>query len=267
MITSRDMCYAKGESSSSHGVVACFVSKQGSRCSCPVLRCSTFSTREDYGRCSTPRPRQSPSFSADCVSLPEEDAGKGILLRANSLTETSRNLESWHNPKSISATQALHDRFQSNSMKHGQNPLVALTDLEEMASQLSQQNFYMASNQSLIRFLSILPESEYEVEKRTFYNGPQPVREQVLMAIRSRFENLQRAARRVEEGRTPGTLSWPTLEGGLAGHTIPRQVSYFKAFFWSSIDVYFGRYLRILCFPQYSAVNTTRSINHISQDF
>ena len=71
---------------------------------------------------------------------------RGILLRANSPTEAGRNLESWHNPKSISATQALHDRFQSYFMKPGQNPLVALTALEEMASQLSQQNFSMAPN-------------------------------------------------------------------------------------------------------------------------
>ena len=58
------------------------------------------------------------------------------ILRANSPTEAWRNLESWHNPKSISATQVLHDRFQSYSMKPGQNPLVALTALEEIASQL-----------------------------------------------------------------------------------------------------------------------------------
>ena len=120
------------------------------------------------------------------------EVDRGILLRANSPTEAWRNLESWHNPKSISATQALHDRFQSYSMKPGQNPLVALTALEEMAAQLSQQHFSMAPNQPLIQFLSILPESEYEVEKRTFCNGLQPDREQVLMAIRSRYENLQR---------------------------------------------------------------------------
>ena len=51
---------------------------------------------------------------------------------------------SHHNPKSILATQALHDRFQSYSMKPGQNPLIALIALEEMASQLSQPNFSMA---------------------------------------------------------------------------------------------------------------------------
>ena len=77
-------------------------------------------------------------------------------------------------------------------MKPGQNPLISLTGLEEMASQLSQQNFSMAPNQSLIQFLSILPESEYEVKERTFCNGLQSDREQVLMTIRSRFENLQR---------------------------------------------------------------------------
>ena len=77
-------------------------------------------------------------------------------------------------------------------MKPGQNPLVALTALEEVASKLSQHFFSMVPNQSQIQFLSILPESEYEVAKRTFCNGLQPDREQVLMAIRSRYENLQR---------------------------------------------------------------------------
>ena len=44
----------------------------------------------------------------------------------------------------------------------------------------------------MIQFLSILPESKYEVEKRTFCNGLQPDREPVPMAIHSRSENLQR---------------------------------------------------------------------------
>ena len=70
-------------------------------------------------------------------------------------------------------------------MKPGKNLFVDLTALEEMASQLSQQNFSIAPNQSLIQFLSILPESEYEVEKRAFCSELQPDREQVLMAIRS----------------------------------------------------------------------------------
>ena len=144
------------------------------------------------------------------------EVDRGILLRANSPTEAWRNLESWHNPKSISATQALHDRFQSYYMKPGQNPLVALTALEEMASQLSQQNFSMAPNQPLIQFLSILPESEYEVEKRTFCNGLQPDREQVLMAIRSRYENLQRQ-RKKGGGRKDAGHAFVADAGGRHG--------------------------------------------------
>ena len=77
-------------------------------------------------------------------------------------------------------------------MKPGQNSLVALTALKEMACQLSQQNFSMAPNQSLIQFLSILPESEYAVEKRLFCNRLQPDREQILITVRSGFENLYR---------------------------------------------------------------------------
>ena len=140
-----------------------------------------------------------------------------ILLRADPPTETWKNLESWHNPKSISATQAPHDRFQSYSMKPGQNPLFALTAaLKEMASQLLQQNFSMAPNQSLIQFLSILPESEYEVEKRTFCNGLQLDREQVLMAIRSRFENLQRQ-RKKGGGRKDAGHAFVADAGGRLG--------------------------------------------------
>jgi hypothetical protein len=101
-------------------------------------------------------------------------------------------------------------------MKPGQNPLVALTALEEMAAQLSQQHFSMAPNQPLIQFLSILPESEYEVEKRTFCNGLQPDREQVLMAIRSRYENLQRQ-RKKGGGRKDAGHAFVADAGGRHG--------------------------------------------------
>ena len=101
-------------------------------------------------------------------------------------------------------------------MKPGQNPLVALTALEEMASQLSQQKISMAPNQSLIQFLSILPESKYEVEKRTFCNGLQPDREQVLMAIRSRYESLQRQ-RRKGGGRKDAGHAFVANAGGRHG--------------------------------------------------
>ena len=144
------------------------------------------------------------------------EVDRGILLRANSPIEAWRNLESWHNPKSISATQALHDRFQPYSMKPGQNPLVTLTALEEMASQLSQQIFSMAPNQFLIQFLSILPESEYEVEKTTFCIGLEPDQEQVLMAIRSRYENLQRQ-RKKGGGRKDAGHAFVADAGGRHG--------------------------------------------------
>ena len=101
-------------------------------------------------------------------------------------------------------------------MKPRQNPLAVLTALEEMACQLSQQNFSMALNQSLIQFLSILPESEFEVEKRTFCNGLQPDREQVLMTIRSRFENLQRQ-RKKGEARKDAEHAFVADTGGRLG--------------------------------------------------
>ena len=71
-------------------------------------------------------------------------------------------------------------------MKPGQNPLGAPTDLEDMASQHSPTNCFHC------------PKSEYEVEKRTFCEGLQPDREQILLAICFQFENLQR--QRKEDG-------------------------------------------------------------------
>ena len=107
-------------------------------------------------------------------------------------------------------------------MKSGHSPLVALTALEEMASQLPQQNISMASNQSLIQFLSVLPEYEYEVEKElsaTDFSRTEG-RSSWRFVLDSRACNV--SARRVEGGRTPSMLSWPTQEGGLAGNIIPR---------------------------------------------
>ena len=85
-----------------------------------------------------------------------------------------------------------------------------------MASQLSQQNFSVGPSQSLIQFLSILPEFEYEVVKRTFCNGLQPDREQVLIAIRSRFENLQRQ-RKKGGGRKDAGHAFVDDAGGRLG--------------------------------------------------
>ena len=139
------------------------------------------------------------------------------MLRANFPTEAWRNLESWHNPKSISATQALHDRFQSYSVKPRQNPFVALTALEETTAQLSQQNCFMDQNQSLIQILSILPESEYQVENITFCNGLQPDREQILMTVLSRFENLQRQRKKGGGGEDAGHAFVVDAGGRLGG--------------------------------------------------
>ena len=98
-----------------------------------VLTCRQIRSR-GYIDAEIERHRKAYQLLRSALSL---EVDRGILLRVNSPIEAWKNLESWHNPKSISATQALHDRFQSYSMKPGQNPLAALTALEEMASQLS----------------------------------------------------------------------------------------------------------------------------------
>ena len=74
--------------------------------------------------------------------------------------------------------------------------MFVLSTLEKMAAQLMQQDFSIAPNQALIQLLSILPDSEYEIEKRTFSDGLHLDREQVLLGIRTRYEILQRQRRK-----------------------------------------------------------------------
>ena len=128
------------------------------------------------------------------------EVDQGILHRAHSPTEAWRNFKKWHNPDTVSATQSLHQRFLSYNMTSGQNRVIILTALEEMAAQLSQQNFPMAPDQALLQFLTILPDSEYEVEKRMCSTGQRLGRDQVLLMIRTRYDNLQRQ-RNKEGGR------------------------------------------------------------------
>ena len=120
------------------------------------------------------------------------EVDRGILHRAHSPTEAWRSLKKWHNPDTVSASQTLLQRFLFYTMRPGQNPLVVLTALEEMAAQLSQQNFPMAPDQALLQFLTILPDSQHEVEKRTCSTGQRLNRDQVLPMIRTRYDNLQR---------------------------------------------------------------------------
>ena len=61
-----------------------------------------------------------------------------------------------------------------------------------MAAQLFQQFFSRVPDQALLQFLTILPDSEYEVEKRTCSTGQRLDRDQVLLMIRTRYDNLQR---------------------------------------------------------------------------
>ena len=77
-------------------------------------------------------------------------------------------------------------------MRPGQNPLVILTALEVEAAQLSQYFFPMAPDQALLQFLTILADLEYKVEKRTCSTGQRLDRDQVLLMIRTRYDNLQR---------------------------------------------------------------------------
>ena len=109
-------------------------------------------------------------------------------------------------------------------MKSGQNSLVALTALEEMAMQLSQQNFSMAPNQSLIQFLSTLPETRSWKEN---FLQRTSARQRLgshgdLFPIREFVTSAQEGWRDV--GRW-ACLLWPTLERDLAGNIIPRQAT------------------------------------------
>ena len=83
-------------------------------------------------------------------SATTSEVDRSIIHRAHSPTEAWRNLKKWHNPDTVSATQTLHERFLSCIMRPGPNPLVILTALEEMATQLSRQIFSMAPDQALL---------------------------------------------------------------------------------------------------------------------
>ena len=62
------------------------------------------------------------------------------MSQAHSPAEAWLNLESWHY-QNIASAQSLFIRFQTYTMKTGQNPLLVLTTLEEMDAQPMQQNF------------------------------------------------------------------------------------------------------------------------------
>ena len=82
--------------------------------------------------------------------------------------------------------------------------MCVFTTLEELAARLIQQNIAMAPNRALTLLLFILPDSKYEVEKLTFGNGLHLDREQVWLAIRARYDNLQRQRPKSEARRNAG---------------------------------------------------------------
>ena len=149
---------------------------------------------------------------------------RGILHRAHSPMEAWRTLKKWHNPDTVSATQTLHQRFLSYTMRPGQIPLVILTALEEMAAQLSQQSFPMAPDQVLLQLLTILPDSGYEVEKRTCSTGQRLDRDQVLLMIRTRYDSLQRQQNK-GGGRRDARHTFIADAGssGKPGGVVPRE--------------------------------------------
>ena len=127
------------------------------------------------------------------------EVDRGILHPAHSPTEAWRSFKKWHNRDTVSATQTLHQRFLSYTTRPGHNSLVILTALEEMAAQLSLQNFPMAPDEAQ-QFLTILPDSEYEVEKRTCSTGQRLDRDQVLLMNHTRYDSLQRQLVRQARG-------------------------------------------------------------------
>ena len=81
----------------------------------------------------------------------------------------------------------------------------------------------MTPEQPLIQFLSILPESEYEVEKKAIAMGETSTatRSSSRSGHVTRICNFSRV--RVEGERTWGTLSWQMEEGSRAGSVIRHQ--------------------------------------------
>ena len=96
-----------------------------------------------------------------------------------------------------------------------------LITLEEIAAELSQQNFPMIPDQALLQLLSILPDSEYEVEKRTCSTGQRLDRDQVLLMIRTRYGNFQR--QRSKGGGRRGADYAFIVDAGNSGKTGSRS--------------------------------------------
>ena len=78
----------------------------------------------------------------------------------------------------------------------------------------------MTPNQPLIYFLSILPEFEYEVEKRTFCDGLLSYHKQVLLTIHSRFEDLQSQRKKGGERKDAGHAFVVNARGRSGGKTL-----------------------------------------------
>ena len=70
----------------------------------------------------------------------------------------------------------------------------------------------MAPDQVLLQFLSILPGSKYEMKKRTCSTGQRLDRDQVLLMIRMRYDNVQRQ-------QNKGVVEVP----GRRGAVVPRK--------------------------------------------
>ena len=62
----------------------------------------------------------------------------------------------------------------------------------------------MTPDQVLLQFMSILPDSEYEEEERTCDTGQRLDRDQVLLLIRTRYDDLQRQRNKGDGRRDAG---------------------------------------------------------------
>ena len=82
----------------------------------------------------------------------------------------------------------------------------------------------MAPDQALLQFLSILPYSEYEVEKRTCSTGQRLDRDQVLLMIRTSYDNLQRQRNKGSGRRDVGHafIADAGSSGKTGGRSTPR---------------------------------------------
>ena len=153
------------------------------------------------------------------------EVARGILHRAHSPTEAWRNFKKVAQPRyrichtnSPPTLSLLHHESKPKSSGYPNSPW------RDGCPAFSAEFSNAPLDQAVLQFMSILPDSEYEVEKRTCSTGQRLDRDQVLLMIRTRYDNLQRQRNKGGGRMMLVTLFLLMLEvPGRPGAVVPRE--------------------------------------------